>query len=69
MQQLKLNNKHVKWVELLQSFTFVMKHASGQENKVANASSRRSLIMQECHVWILGFDYLKDLYEDDVDFW
>ena len=39
-----------------------MKHISGQENKVVNALSRRSLIMQESQVKILGFDYLKDLY-------
>ena len=45
MQQHKLNHKHAKWEELLQSFTFVLKHISGQENKVANALSRRSLIM------------------------
>jgi len=24
--------------------------------------------MQDFHVQIFGFDYLKDLYEDDVDF-
>ena len=26
MQQPKLNRKHAKWVEYLQSFTFVIKH-------------------------------------------
>ena len=29
MQQPKLNLKHAKWVEFLQSFTFVLKHISG----------------------------------------
>jgi hypothetical protein len=68
MQQHKLNHKHAKWVEFLQAFTFVLKHISGQANKVADALSRRSLIMKESQVQVLGFDYLKDLYETDVDF-
>lgn len=32
MQQPKLNQRHAKWVEFLQSFTFVLKHISGQSN-------------------------------------
>ena len=50
MQQPKLNRKHAKWVEYLQSFTFVIKYISGQANKVADALSRRSLVIQECKV-------------------
>ena len=30
MQQPKLNQKHAKWVEYLQSFNFVLKHITGQ---------------------------------------
>ena len=63
MQQHKLNHKHAKWVEFLQSFTFVMKHISGQATKVVDALSSIILIMQESQVQVLGFDYLKDLYE------
>ena len=47
MQQPKLNLKHVKWVEFLQRFNFVLKHISGHSNKVVDALSRRLLIMQE----------------------
>ena len=47
MQQPKLNRKHEKWVKYLQSFTFVLKHISGQENKVIDSLSRRSLVVQE----------------------
>ena len=68
MQQPKLNLKHVKWVEFLQSFTFVLKHISGHSNIVADALSRRLLIMQENHIQVLGFEHLRDLYEVDIDF-
>ena len=34
MQQPKLNQKHAKWVEYLQSFNFVLKHITGQSNNV-----------------------------------
>lgn len=47
MQQHKLNHKHAAWVEYLQNFTFVLKHISGQANKVADALSRRILLLQE----------------------
>ena len=68
MQQSKLNQKHAKWVEFLQSFTFVLKHISGQSNRVADALSKRSLIIQENQVQVLGFEYLRDLYETNSDF-
>ena len=55
-------------MEYLQSFPFVLKHISGQANKVADALSRRSLIFQESAVQVLGFEHLKDLYEVDADF-
>ena len=61
MQQPKLNTKHAKWVEYLQSFTFVIKHISGQANKMEDTLSRRSLVIQECKVHILGFEFMKEL--------
>ena len=45
IHQHKLNHKHAKWVEYLQSFTFMLKHISGQANKVADALRRRSLLL------------------------
>jgi hypothetical protein len=54
-RQEKLNQKHVKWVEFMQKFTFVIKHIVGMANKVADALSSRSLIVQEFQVETLGF--------------
>ena len=52
----KLNQKHAKWVEFLHKFTFVIKHTSGKYNKVDDALSRVSLILQEIKVSSLGFE-------------
>jgi len=68
MQQHKLNHKHAKWVEYLQIFTFMLKHISGRANKVANALSRRALLLQESSIQVMGFEHLKDLYQTDTDF-
>ena len=68
MQQHNLNHKHENLVEFPQNFIFVLKHICGKENKVVDALSRRCLIMHESQIQILGFEFLKDLYDIDVDF-
>jgi hypothetical protein len=67
-QQEKLNQRHVKWVEYMQNFTFVIKHIFGTANKVVDALSRKCLLLQEFKVKTLGFDDLRDMYADDHDF-
>ena len=52
----------------MQNFTFVIKHISGTANKVVDALSRKCLLMQEFKVKMLGFDDLKNMYRDDLDF-
>ena len=68
MQHPKLNQKHVKWVEFLQGFTFFIKHVSGNANRVEDALSRKSLMVQESQVQVLGFDFIKYLYNSDIEF-
>lgn len=63
-----MNQRHVKWVEYLQRFNFVLKHKSGQMNKVANALSRKSLLLHEIQTNNVGFESLKELYADDANF-
>jgi hypothetical protein len=46
-KQEKLNQRHTKWVEFMQNFTFVIKHIFGNANKFVDALSRRCLILQE----------------------
>jgi hypothetical protein len=67
-QQENLNQRHVKWVEYMQNFTFVIKHIFGTANKVVDALRKKCLLLQEFRVKTLGFDDLRDMYSDDPDF-
>ena len=58
----------MKWVEYLQSFTFVIKHKSGVTNRVADALSRRHSLLTEMKVEALGFDEMQELYDVDPFF-
>jgi len=64
--QHKLNSRHAKWVEYLQSFHFTIKHKSGKLNQGADALSR-SLSLFQLDACILGFEHIKSLYADDED--
>jgi hypothetical protein len=67
-RQDKLNQRHAKWVEFMHNLTFVIKHISSSPSKVADAMSKRCLIMQEFQVETLGFKHLKEMYSENVDF-
>nr|CAD1820506.1 unnamed protein product [Ananas comosus var. bracteatus] len=66
--QHKLNRRHAKWVEFLQTYTFHIKHKAGKQNQVADALSRRHTLLSTMQVQVLGFEVLKELYEDDSYF-
>ena len=67
-QQEKLNQKHAKWVEYMQNFTFLIKNIYGTSNKIVDALSKKCLLMEEFRVKTLGFDNLKEMYGYDPDF-
>ena len=50
----KLNQRHLKWVEFLQSYTFVLKHRSRKSNRVADALSRRHLLLTWMQIEVVG---------------
>ncbi|KAI3498749.1 hypothetical protein L1887_34530 [Cichorium endivia] len=66
--QVKLNPRHAKWVELLQDFSFVIRHKAGSANTVADALSRRHSLFTSVRLQVKGFDMFKHLYHDDPDF-
>jgi hypothetical protein len=67
-RQEKLNQKHAKWVEFMQNFTFFIKNIVGIVNKVSDSLSKSSLIAQGFQVETLGFKHLKEMYREDGDF-
>ena len=67
-EQHKLKPRHAKWVELLQAFSFSIKHKAGVLNNVADALSRRYALVSTMKVRVVGFEVLKELYEEDEDF-
>jgi hypothetical protein len=44
-RQEKLNQRHAKWIEFTQNFTFFIKHIYGNANKVPDALSMKCLIL------------------------
>ena len=66
--QHKLNSKHAKWVEFMQSYHFTIKHKSGKLNQGADALSLRYLLLFQLDACVLGYEHLKALYTEDEDF-
>ncbi|XP_040967125.1 uncharacterized protein [Gossypium hirsutum] len=66
--QHKLNRRHAKWVEYLESFPYVIKYKKGKDNIVADALSRRYTLLSYLDSKILGFALLKDSYVNYSDF-
>ena len=67
--QKKLSARHGRWVEVLQEFTFSLRHRPGRENKVADALSRRQYTLQISQAAITGFDRISLIYKECLDFW
>ncbi|XP_071687029.1 uncharacterized protein [Rutidosis leptorrhynchoides] len=66
--QYKLNPRHAKWVEFLLMYSFVSKHKAGTSNVVDDALSRRYSLLSILEARVLGFSFVKELYEADPDF-
>ncbi|KAF7832987.1 Transposon Ty3-G Gag-Pol polyprotein [Senna tora] len=64
----KLNRRHARWVEFIETFPYVIQYKQGKENVVADALSRRFALISTLSAKFLGFEHLKELYMNDPDF-
>jgi hypothetical protein len=55
----KLNKRHAKWVEFLEQFPYVIKHKKGKANVVADALSRRYVLLSTLETKIFGLEHIK----------
>lgn len=65
--QHKLNKRHARWVEFLETFPYVIHYKKGKENIVADALSRRYTLFISIEAKLLDFEQIKSYYEDDQD--
>ncbi|KAF8112798.1 hypothetical protein N665_0061s0007 [Sinapis alba] len=66
--QQKLNKRHARWVEFIETFSYVIHYKQGKENVVADALSRRYVLLSSMETKLLGFEHLKSYYVDDPQF-
>jgi hypothetical protein len=64
----KLNCRHAKWVEFIESFPYVIKHKKGKENVIADALSRRYALLTQLDYKIFELETIKDQYVHGADF-
>ena len=64
----KLNKRHAKWLEFTKPFPYIIKYKKGKENIVADALSRRYVLLTSLDAKLISFEYVKELYENDADF-
>jgi hypothetical protein len=66
--QAKLNRRHVKWVEFIETFPYIVKYKKGKDNIVADALSRKNILLNQLEVKVLGLESIKELYSTDHEF-
>jgi hypothetical protein len=66
--QAKLNKRHAKWVEFIESFPYLIKHKKGKDNMIADALSRCYTMLSQLDCRIFGLESIKGQYELDADF-
>ncbi|XP_057543336.1 uncharacterized protein LOC130821562 [Amaranthus tricolor] len=66
--QHKLNSRHARWVEFMQTFDFSARYKVGKTNVIADALSRKHSLLGIVGSRILGFEFIKDQYSACSDF-
>jgi hypothetical protein len=66
--QAKLNKHHAKWVELIETFSYIINHKKGKDNVIADTLSRHYTMLSQLVHKFFGFESIKELYATDFDF-
>jgi hypothetical protein len=66
--QHKLNKRHARWVEFIETFPYVIRYKQGKEIVVADALSPRYALLATLDAELLGFEHSKELYVEDHEF-
>jgi hypothetical protein len=66
--QAKLNERHAKWFEFIETFPYIIKHKKGKENVIADALSGRYTMLSQLDHKFFSLESIKELYAMDVDF-
>ena len=64
----KLNRRHARWMEFIETFPYVICYKQGKENVVVDALLHRYVRLSTLDAKLLGFEHIKDLYAGDPDF-
>jgi hypothetical protein len=66
--QAKLNKRHAKWVEFIETFPYIIKHKKGKKNVIVDALFRCYTMLSQLDHTFFGLKSIKELYAMDVDF-
>jgi hypothetical protein len=66
--QAKLNKRHAKWVEFIETFLYIIMYKKGKDNIIANALSRHYTMFSQLDHKFFGSKSIKELYATNFDF-
>ena len=64
----KLNRRHARWVEFIETFPYVIKYKQCKKNIVGDGLSCKYVLLNTMSTRLLGFEYIKALYANDSNF-
>lgn len=64
--QKSISRMHGQWLRFIERFDFIIRHTKGNDNKVADALSRKGNLLSLGE--IIAFDHIWDLYPTYLDF-
>jgi hypothetical protein len=66
--QAKLNKRHAKCFEFIETFPYIIKHMKGKKHVIADALSRCYTMLSQLDHNFFGLESIKELYAMDVGF-